>query len=399
MAGRRAGGSLTDLRLANRHEALTTLRLNGPLTQAEISRATGLSHASVSNIVRELTSQGLARVSEVIRNGRKVSEVTLEPSAGLVGGIDFGNRHVRVAVADFTHTVRGEAYLTLPYGHEAASSVSEAARLLKDLVGKAAAEISDVRVLAVGLPGPTNRDAGRTLSTAILPGWAGFDVTSAFESALGIPTTVDNDANLGALAEGLWGVGRGFTDFAYIKASTGIGAGLVLNGKLYRGVAGSAGEIGHTTIEEDGPLCRCGNRGCLEMFAAAPALLELLRRSYPADFTVTDLLRLSDEGDVGCRRVITDAGRHMGVALANLCNLLSPQLIIVGGELAAAGDVLLSAIREFDRAAHHGAAGRRPEDHHRRILGARRRARGPRAGAPGERHRRAVRRTRPSGFQ
>ncbi len=198
----------------------------------------------------------------------------------------------------------------------------------------------------MGLPGPTNRVAGRTLSSAILPGWAGFDVTSAFEDALGIRTTVDNDANLGALAEGLWGVGRGFTDFAYVKVSTGIGAGLVLNGSLYRGVAGYAGEIGHTTIEEDGPLCRCGNRGCLEMFAAAPALLELLRRSYPDEFTVTDLLRLSDEGDVGCRRVLTDAGRHIGVALANLCNLLSPQLIIVGGELAASGEVLLSAIRE-----------------------------------------------------
>jgi predicted NBD/HSP70 family sugar kinase len=347
MAGRRSGGgSLADLRRANRHEALTTLRLNGPLTQAEISRATGLSHASVSNIVRELTSQGLARTSDALRNGRRVAEVTLEPSTGLVGGIDFGNRHIRAAIADFTHTVRGESYVTLPYGHEAASSVAEAARIFRDLVRSADAEISDVQVLAVGLPGPTNRDAGRTLSSAILPGWAGFDVTRAFEDALGIRTTVDNDANLGALAEGLWGVGRGFTDFAYVKVSTGIGAGLVLNGSLYRGVAGSAGEIGHTTIEEDGPLCRCGNRGCLEMFAAAPALLELMRRSYPEEFTVTDLLRLSDEGDVGCRRVLTDAGRHIGVALANLCNLLSPQLIIVGGELAASGEVLLSAIRD-----------------------------------------------------
>ncbi|MBJ7595820.1 MAG: ROK family transcriptional regulator [Candidatus Dormibacteraeota bacterium] len=346
MVGRRSGGSLTDLRRANRHEALTTLRLNGPLTQAEISRATGLSHASVSNIVRELTSQGLARTSEVHRNGRKVAEVSLEPSTGLVGGIDFGNRHIRAAVADFTHTVRGEAYVTLAYGHEAAVSVSEAARVFRELLANAGAHISDVQVLAVGVPGPTNRDSGRTLSSAILPGWAGFNVTAAFEEALGVRTTVDNDANLGALAEGLWGVGRGFSDFAYVKVSTGIGAGLVLNGQLYRGVAGSAGEIGHTTIEEDGPLCRCGNRGCLEVFAASPALLELLRRSYPDDFTVTDLLRLSEEGDVGCRRVLTDAGRHIGVALANLCNLLSPQLIIVGGELAGAGEVLLSAIRE-----------------------------------------------------
>jgi predicted NBD/HSP70 family sugar kinase/biotin operon repressor len=359
--GTRQGGSLTDLRRANRREALTTLRLHGPLTQAEISRATGLSHASVSNIVRELTSQGVARVTAARRNGRRVAEVALEASAGLVGGIDFGNRHVRAGLADFTHTVRAEAYQTLPYGHQAESSVGAATTMFRELVGRVGAQLVDVQGLAVGLPGPTDREIGRTTSSVILPAWAGFDVASAFEDALGIRTAVDNDANLGALAEGFWGVGRGLTDFAYIKVSTGIGAGLVLNGRLYRGIAGSAGEIGHTTIEEDGPLCRCGNRGCLEMFAASPALLELLRRSYGDELTVADMLRLSDEGDVGCRRIITDAGRYIGVALANLCNLLSPQLIIVGGELAAAGDVLLSAIQESMGRRAVAVPGRTPE--------------------------------------
>jgi predicted NBD/HSP70 family sugar kinase len=319
------------------------------LTQAEISRATGLSHASVSNIVRELTAQGLARTAEARRNGRRVAEVTLEPSAGLVGGIDFGNRHVRAALADFTHKVRAESYRSLPLGHDAASSVGEAAAMLTELVAEAGAALRDVQVIGIGLPGPTDRDAGRILPSTILPAWTDFDVREEFDEALGIRTVFDNDANLGALAEGLWGVGRGLTDFAYVKVSTGIGAGLVLNGQLYRGIAGSAGEIGHTTIDEDGPLCRCGNRGCLEVVAAGPALLDLLRRSHGETLTIDDVIRLSDEGDPGCRRVITDAGHHIGVALANLCNLLSPQVIIVGGELAAAGEVLLSAIRDSMR--------------------------------------------------
>ncbi len=340
------GGSLTDLRRANRSKTLTVLRINGALTQAEISRATRLSHASVSNIVHDLVKQGLVTCTAARRNGRRVSEVSLSPSAGLVGGIDFGNRHVRTAVADFAHTVVAEAYHTLPYGHEAASSVRDAAATFADLVAGEGRDVRDVQVLAVGLPGPMDRDRGSTTSAAILPGWADFDVRSAFEDALGVRTVVDNDANLGALAEGFWGAGRGFSDFAYVKVSTGIGAGLVLNGKLYRGVCGTAGEIGHTTIEENGPLCRCGNRGCLEMFAAAPAIVDLVRRSHGTPITVEDVLRLSDEGDVGCRRVITDAGRHIGVALANLCNLLSPQVIVVGGELALAGDMFLSAIRE-----------------------------------------------------
>jgi predicted NBD/HSP70 family sugar kinase len=346
VAGEKRGGSLADLRRANRSKTLTVLRINGALTQAEISRATGLSHASVSNIVRDLAKQGLVRSITAQRNGRRVSEVTLNPSSGLVGGIDFGNRHVRAAVADYTHSVRAEAYQSLAYGHEAAASVRDAAVMFQDLVNGAGRDVRDVQVLAVGLPGPMDRARGCTTSAAILPGWADFDVRTAFETALGVRTVVDNDANLGALAEGFWGEGRGFTDFAYVKVSTGIGAGLVLNGHLYRGVAGTAGEIGHTTIEEDGPLCRCGNRGCLEMFAAAPAIVELVRRSLGTPLTVEDVLRLSDDGDVGCRRVITDAGRHIGVALANLCNLLSPQVVIVGGELALAGDVLITAIRE-----------------------------------------------------
>ena len=338
---------MSDLRSANRREVLNLLRINGALIQAEISRATGLSHASVSNIVRDLTTQGLVGSSPVTRNGRRLTEVTLNPSSGLVGGIDFGNRHVRAAVADFTHTVRAEASHTLPYGHEASQSIADAAEMFRTLVAGTGQELTDVRRLAVGLPGPMDAGHGRTTSAAILPGWADVDVRSAFEQRLNIDTVVDNDANLGALAEGFWGAGRGFTDFAYVKVSTGIGAGLVLNGRLYRGIAGTAGEIGHTTIEEDGPLCRCGNRGCLEMFAAAPALLDLVRGSYGDHLTtIEDVLRLSDEGNVGCRRIITDAGRHIGVALANLCNLLSPQVIIVGGELALAGDVLLSAIRE-----------------------------------------------------
>jgi predicted NBD/HSP70 family sugar kinase len=120
----------------------------------------------------------------------------------------------------------------------------------------------------------------------------------------------------------------------------------VLGGQLYRGAAGTAGEIGHTTIDENGPVCRCGNRGCLELFAATPALLELLRTSHTAGLTVRELLALCSMGDPGCLRVIADAGRHIGVALANLCNLISPQLVIVGGELAAAGDALLQPMRD-----------------------------------------------------
>ncbi len=315
------------------------------MTQSELSQLSGLSRASVFNIVRELTGDGVARVTNTTRNGRRVAQVTLNPDAGIVVGIDIGNRHARVAVADLAHEVLAEERIPLPLGHPAEEAIRQSVALALRLVEQSGRDMSRLGCVAVGIPGPILVGAGRLGTPSVLPGWAGVDVAASFSERLGVKVVVDNDANLGALAESVWGRARGVDDFAYLKVSTGIGAGLVLNGQLYRGSLGPAGEIGHTTIEEDGVVCRCGNRGCLETVAAAPALLELLRAAY-GDLTLEDLLALSEAGDIGCRRVITDAGRHIGVAVANLCNLRNPALIVVGGELAAAGDLLLNAIRD-----------------------------------------------------
>lgn len=342
----RQGGSLADLREANRRKAVTVLRTPGGLTQAEIARATGLSPASVSNIVHELAEDGAASITMVRHNGRRARKVTLNPDAGLVAGVDFGNRHMRVAIADLAHNVLAEDYQTLSYGHKATEGVPRSEATVRHLVDKVGRRQVDLVGMSVGLPGPIVASTGRLSSPTILPGWADIDVAAAFRDALHVPVAVDNDAKLGALAESLWGSGRGLSDFAYLKVSTGIGAGLVLNGSIYRGAGGTAGEIGHTTIEENGPVCRCGNRGCLEVLAGVPALLESLRRSHGDGITIEDVLQRSEAGDIGCRRVISDAGRHIGVAVANLCNLLSLQRIIIGGELALAGDLLLSAIAD-----------------------------------------------------
>jgi predicted NBD/HSP70 family sugar kinase len=166
---------------------------------------------------------------------------------------------------------------------------------------------------------------------------------------LGMPVRVENDANLGALAEIVWGAGRGCSDLAYVKVSSGVGAGLVLGGRLYRGSAGTAGELGHLTLDESGPICRCGNRGCLETFASAEAVLEPLRRTHGAGLALSEAIELASAGDVGCARSIADAGRALGVAIAGLCNLLAPQRVIVGGDLARAGELLLEPVREVAR--------------------------------------------------
>lgn len=135
-------------------------------------------------------------------------------------------------------------------------------------------------------------------------------------------------------------------DLAYIKVASGVGAGLVIDGRIYRGPGGTAGEIGHITLDESGPVCRCGNRGCLETFTAARYVLDLLRGSHGPDLTLARMVQLGREGDPGCRRVIADVGRHIGMGVASLANLLNPSRVVLGGDLAEAGELVLAPLRE-----------------------------------------------------
>ena len=164
--------------------------------------------------------------------------------------------------------------------------------------------------------------------------------------ALGRAVAVENDANLGALGEWMWGAGRGADHMAYVKAATGIGAGFIIAGAPYVGAGGTAGEIGHTVVDPAGPICRCGNRGCLETLAGAPAVLGSLRDVHGERLTLPDAVALALKGDAGCARAIADAGSAIGTAVATLCNLLNPQRIVVGGDLGAAGELLLAPLRE-----------------------------------------------------
>src|SRR6202008_4320211 len=148
-------------------------------------------------------------------------------------------------------------------------------------------------------------------------GWAGLHAARELGRRLGVPVTVDNDANLGALAEASLGAGRGMGEVVYVKVSSGIGAGLVLGGRLHHGATGIAGEIGHVQVRADGAVCRCGNRGCLETVASGPALLSVLRPAHDEELTVAGMLELAIAGDLGTLRVLNDAGRAIGHALGD----------------------------------------------------------------------------------
>jgi predicted NBD/HSP70 family sugar kinase len=366
--GKMGDGTLGWLRERNRQRVLGALREQGKTSQAGIARATGLSRTTVSKVVAELKGTGLVDVLEVrpsdprgAHGGRPSAQLTLRDSSTAVVGIDFGHSHVQVAVGDLAHNVLAERICDLDVNHRAMEALDASARMVDEVLAQAGVRRRDVVGVGIGIPGPVDRVRGTVGSATILPGWIGLRIDAEMEARLMLPVQIENDANLGALAELTWGSGRDCSNFAYIKAATGIGAGIVIDGKLLRGATGTAGEIGHTTLDGGGALCYCGNRGCLETVASGPAIVHLVANGGGARLTLGGVIALAAEGDVRCRRALSDAGREIGIAVAGLCNLINPERVVVGGLLSRAGDLVLDPIRSSIRRYAVQAAAERVE--------------------------------------
>jgi predicted NBD/HSP70 family sugar kinase/predicted transcriptional regulator len=339
-------GSQTALRSANQQRIVDVLQASGQLSQARLARETGLAPATVSNIVRELVTK---KVLTTASAGGKRRAVRLAQNAGLVAGIDYGHRHLTVAIADMGHNILSELRAELGPGISANEGIETAANLLGQALESIGERMEAVTAIGMGLPAPIDSHTGKVAGPSILPGWVGIDPSALASERLGQLVVVDNDANLGVLAEHAWGAAAGVDNVAYLKLSEGVGAGLILGGQLFRGPGGTAGEIGHTTVDDFGPVCRCGNRGCLETIVAARSVIDLLEPRYGPGLSIADIVRMANAGDHACSRILSDTGRHVGVAVANLCNLFNPDLIVIGGELAQADELLLAPIREMVR--------------------------------------------------
>jgi glucokinase-like ROK family protein len=349
-------GSLRSLRELNRGRVIGALRGRGRASRAEIARATGLSRSTVSSIVSDLIDAGLLTedaeetgVAHGEAGGRPPVLLSLNHSAGLAVGIDFGHTHLRVAVSDLSHDVLAETRRELDVDDSAEDGLDAAAELVEEVLRKAKVSRDGVLGVGMGLPGPINRATGQVGSSSILPGWVGVDAAAEMERRLRLPVHVENDANLGALAEYVWGSGKGHSDVIYIKLSSGVGAGLLLGGRLHEGAGGTAGEIGHTHAQQGTAICRCGSRGCLETVASARAIAEQLGASRGEPVSTKELLQLTADGDPAAARLIAEAGREIGVALAGLCNLINPDCVIIGGDLSAAGELITEPVFESIR--------------------------------------------------
>lgn len=343
----RSPGSQSALRRANSALVLRALIEEGPLSHAELARHTGLSRASVTNIVRDLQASEEVRTFEEVRSGRRARIAERLAPSGLVAAVNVGRTHLRVSISDLGLNVLSESEVAVPEGHQPDPTLDRAAAMLRAQLTAIDKSPGDLLGVVAGFPAPLERDR-RTIGTgALLRSWVGTDLQAELGRRIGVPVVAENDANLGALGEfRCGGYGRDVENLIYIRVTTGIGAGMVLGGRLHRGATGVAGEIGHIGVEAAGALCRCGNRGCLEQYAIGPEMPDLDRVNRAELATIEDLVRLAAEGEVTCRRVIDDMARHLGSAVASLCTTLNPDVIAFAGPITAADRLLLDPIRQ-----------------------------------------------------
>lgn len=329
-------------------DLLRLIRSGQARTRGELGQVTGLARSTVSQRVDALKSAGLiVELNEAAPStgGRPPSLLGFNANAGLILAADLGATHSRVSASNLMAEalIETSAEIDINLGPEEVLSWLD--HTFRDLLSDIGRPMSDVRGVGIGLPGPVDFAEGMAVNPPIMAGWHMFPVAEHYRTLYDIPVLVDNDVNIMALGE--YSVMQPkVEDFVFIKVGTGIGSGLILGGKLHRGAKGAAGDIGHVRIVSDGPLCRCGNNGCLEAAAGGGALAAHLREVGFEASNARDVVNLVQHGNREAISSVRAAGRLIGQALASIVNLLNPALIMVGGDMAKAELQLLAGIRE-----------------------------------------------------
>ena len=335
------------------------IRDRGPLNPADIVRLTGLAKSTVSVNVERLLGTGLVR--EEVRAGSKRRRLKVDEKAGFVAGVDIGQTHLAVGLLDLEAAVLARRREPIELAElDPESVLDRVAGLVRELASEVGADPGALFGIGVGVPGPVDFERGIAVSPPVMPGWDRFPVASYLSEEFGCPVFLDNDVNVMALGERDRGDAGRNGGLLWIKIGTGIGAGIVSGGEIWRGAKGAAGDIGHIGIDGDDTPCRCGNRGCLEAVAGGKAIstkaLEAAR-SGASPFLARELgkkelpkpelvARGAVHGDEVCLSILMDSARTVGNVLAKLVNFWNPSLIIVGGGIVSVGERYVASIRE-----------------------------------------------------
>lgn len=345
---------------------LNALRDRSPLSRAALAVATGLNKTTVSSLVQQLLDAQLITETGVGKNltGRPGILLELNASAGAMIGVEIGVDYISVILTDFAahiiwrhqeRTDRRDSQQTILHHAFAAieAAMQQAERLPLTVLG-----------IAMGVPGLIDAQSGALLLAPNL-GWENVPLRQMLQARFDVPVMVDNEGTMAAFGESYFGIARGSRNVLYVSAGVGIGGGLVLDGRIYPGSAGFAGEVGHMTLELDGALCNCGNRGCWETLASQSAVFQRVHEAIASgatsslarfqngkreSLTIPLVVRASESGDAVARQALWETGEYVGVGLANLINALNPEMVVFGGILSLAKEFLMPVIQETVRA-------------------------------------------------
>jgi predicted NBD/HSP70 family sugar kinase len=335
------------------------IRDQGPLYPADIVRRTGLAKSTVSVYIDRLISAGLIREEDLPE--RKRRKLKVAESAGYVIGVDLGQTHLHVGLCDLEAEVRDSVAESVDLLNSSPESIlARVVRAARELSARNSLDPRSLSGIGFGVPGPVDYAHGVPVSPPVMPGWDRFPLASVLAREFTCPVFVDNDVNILALAERDKGAAAQDPDFLYIKVGSGIGAGIMVNGRIYRGCKGAAGDIGHISINGDDTLCHCGNRGCLEAIAGGRALAlrgDAAARSGASRFlaermsegaaaTPELIAKGAAMGDEECLMLVISSGKCLGDVIAKLVNFFNPSLIVVGGGLANLGERYIASVRE-----------------------------------------------------
>jgi predicted NBD/HSP70 family sugar kinase len=327
---------------------VSLIRSGDAVTRTDVARLTGLSRSTVAQRIETLVAHGLILEAggTASTGGRPPNALTFNAAAGVVLVADLGATHSRIGICDLGGEVLGEEPVELAIADGPQAVLDRVHECFERLLAGAGRRREDVRGIGVGVPGPVEFATGQPISPPIMPGWDGFSIPTWFGERYAAPVLVDNDVNIMALGEH-WRHWRDTRNLLFVKVGTGIGCGIVAGGSIHRGAQGAAGDIGHIRVAHDREVvCRCGNVNCLEAVAGGRAVAQALTAQGIEARDTRDVVALVRSGEAAAVQAVREAGRTLGEVLASAVNFYNPGVIVVGGDMGAAGDQLLAGVRE-----------------------------------------------------
>ena len=340
------GGSQSALRERNIAALTTALRTAGPQHQAALARATGLSRATVSNLVGLEVAAGRFTSQRLLAGSHWATIIALADDGYHVAGVDIGRTHLHLALSNTDRSMHTQRRFPLPVGHHPADTFATVRRLLDEMLADEGIDRSHIRRVGICIPASIS-SAGYVVQETVFTQWAGVNIASLAAEVLAMDVVVDNDANLGALAHGQLDI-HGQVDnrgtLVYVKLASGIGAGIMVGDQLYHSTSGLVGEIGHVQVSTAGQICYCGARGCLETLASTRSVVADYSQVHGVEASIDDVVAALEREDRAAVRIVAEAGDALGRVLAMVCNLLGPSVIVVGGPLVDTSPILIDAV-------------------------------------------------------